>query len=101
MYNLIKSELYKLRYGKTYKGLGIFSLWCVLMTMIVSFNAKTVDLQLIYGVWNNRGYGFSINTFSNPENLKGVEFFMSGVGWMPVLAHLHVMSIQWEHIKIY
>lgn len=85
MYNLVKSELYKLRYGKTYKGLAIFSIWCVFMTMIVSFNAKTVGLQLIYGTFNNRGYGFSINTFANPENLKGVEFFMSGIGWTPIL----------------
>lgn len=85
MYNLVKSEIYKLRYGKTYKGLGTLSLWCVLMTMIVSFNAKTVNLELIYGHFNNRGYGYSINTFANPDNLKGIEFFMSGIGWTPIL----------------
>lgn len=85
MYNLVKSELYKLRYGKTYKGLIIFSLWCVLMTIIVSINSDTVHLELMSGTFNNRSYGFIINTFTNPQSLKGIEFFMSGLGWTPIL----------------
>lgn len=85
MYNLVKSELYKLRYGKTYKGLIIFSLWCVLMTIIVSINSDTVHLELMSGTFNNRSYGFIINTFTNPRSLKGIEFFMSGLGWTPIL----------------
>lgn len=85
MYNLIKSEFYKLRYGKTYKGLVLFSAWCVVLTIIQAFNAATSSLEFITTYTNGRAYGFAINTFSNPENLKGIEFFASAMGWTPIL----------------
>ncbi|RDY25161.1 hypothetical protein CHL78_019675 [Romboutsia weinsteinii] len=85
MYNLIKSELYKLRFGKTYKGLCIFSIWCIFMTVVTSFNAESSGLQFIATYINDRRYGFFINTFSDVSNIKGIEFFASGMGWTLIL----------------
>lgn len=83
MYNLIKSEVYKLRYGKTYKGLFILSICCVVMTIVSAAN-KT-NFQIMQTYFNNRNYGFAIGSFFDTNNIKGVEFFASGLGWTPIL----------------
>lgn len=86
MINLIKSETYKLRYTKTYKGLFILIILLIVNTIIAASTAKSGnDFQLIYGILDDRAYGFHTNVFSDPNNIRGIEFFLSSLAWTPIL----------------
>ncbi|MGL5694624.1 MAG: ABC transporter permease [Peptostreptococcaceae bacterium] len=85
MYNLIKSEFYKLKYGQTFRGLIILSIFCIAITIFTSFNAEGLHFELISTYLNDTYYGFIMNRFADPSNVKGIEFFYSSLGWAPIL----------------
>lgn len=85
MYNLLRSELLKLKYSKFFKNLTILIIVFIALTVILSKTAPYFNLQLMYTNTIDRDYGFATNIFINQLNPMGFEYFKSAVGWTPIL----------------
>lgn len=85
MYNLLKSEILKLKYGNQYKNLCILILIFITLTVILSKVAPYFNLKLVYAYTETGCFGFETNTFINQLAPMGVEYFKSALGWTPVL----------------
>lgn len=85
MFNLIKGELLKLRYGKNYRNLIIIIGVCIFLTIILSIVAPNFNLHLFYNFTPERNYGFTFNIFKDNLNPMGVEYFKSAMGLMIIV----------------
>lgn len=84
MYNLIKSDFYKLRHSKAFKNSLIIIIFIIAWNMKLYFTNSN-KIYIFHDSLNNKEVGFTINNFINRNNPKVMEFFNTAIGFIPVV----------------
>lgn len=92
MYNLLKFEMYKLKYNKTFRASVMITaaliIWCVYLSL---YNNHTI--KEISDYFQGREFGILINNFQDRAHPKFIEYFYSALGFCPVISILVIFLV--------
>ncbi|NMM62970.1 ABC transporter permease subunit [Clostridium sp. P21] len=92
MYNLLKFEMYKLKYNKTFISSVIVTafsiIWCIYLSLYNNHTIKEIN-----DYFQGREFGILINNFQDRVHPKFIEYFYSAFGFCPVISILVIFLV--------
>lgn len=92
MYNLLKFEIYKLKYNKTFRYSAVIIIFLIIWCVYLSFhNNNTV--KILNDSFEGREFGILMNNFEDRTHPKFIEYFYSAFGFCPVISVIAMFLI--------